>query len=174
MYQTNRRPEATAGQRPDPQRLRRPWSTMSRSRSREGEIVGLTGLIGSGSDALPYLLYGARPATGGEIEVGKHQIALRGLSPGRPWRPGSPSPGRSPRRRRCRQPVGRRQSVAAGPGRFPDLVGIDWPEIARHAKTLGRRYDVRPNKPELNLGSLSGGNAQKVLMAKCCRPSRSS
>ena len=38
----------------------------------EGEVVGLTGLIGSGFDEIPYLLYGARPArSGGSCSAGR-------------------------------------------------------------------------------------------------------
>jgi len=43
---------------------------------------------------------------------------------------------------------------------------LDWTGIFERAVTLGREYQVRPNQPEMNLASLSGGNQQKVLMAK--------
>ena len=46
----------------------------------EGEIVGLTGLIGSGYDEIPYLLYGAKPATG-DLRLGGKVISLAGLTP---------------------------------------------------------------------------------------------
>jgi ribose transport system ATP-binding protein len=38
--------------------------------------------------------------------------------------------------------------------------------MVREAGRLGQAYDVRPQNPQLNLGSLSGGNQQKVLLAK--------
>ena len=37
---------------------------------RRGEILGLTGLIGSGYEELPYLVFGARTGAGGDITVG--------------------------------------------------------------------------------------------------------
>jgi ribose transport system ATP-binding protein len=43
---------------------------------------------------------------------------------------------------------------------------LDWSEMAGRATLLGKQYDVRPNRPAQTLASLSGGNAQKVLMAK--------
>ena len=35
----------------------------------KGEILGLTGLIGSGYEEVPYLVFGARPARSGEIAI---------------------------------------------------------------------------------------------------------
>ena len=49
---------------------------------------------------------------------------------------------------------------------FRRWFGLDWAGMAGRASELGRDYDVRPNRPEVTLDSLSGGNAQKVLMAK--------
>jgi ribose transport system ATP-binding protein len=43
---------------------------------------------------------------------------------------------------------------------------LRWRAIWQQTHDLGRSYDVRPNNPDLNLGSLSGGNQQKVVMAK--------
>ena len=38
--------------------------------------------------------------------------------------------------------------------------------MLREAHGLGTRYEVRPNDPSMKLSSLSGGNAQKVLIAR--------
>ena len=38
----------------------------------EGEIVGLTGLLGSGFEEVPYLLYGARAARAGRLDPRGH------------------------------------------------------------------------------------------------------
>jgi ribose transport system ATP-binding protein len=38
--------------------------------------------------------------------------------------------------------------------------------MLREARALGTRYEVRPNEPSAKLSSLSGGNAQKVLIAR--------
>jgi ribose transport system ATP-binding protein len=43
---------------------------------------------------------------------------------------------------------------------------LDRRAIAAKAAQLSTLYEVRPNNPALRLGALSGGNAQKVLMAK--------
>ena len=38
--------------------------------------------------------------------------------------------------------------------------------MMREAYALGERYEVRPNTPPAKLSTLSGGNAQKVLIAR--------
>ena len=39
-------------------------------------------------------------------------------------------------------------------------------EMVRAARVLGAEFEVRPNDPSLKLSALSGGNAQKVLIAR--------
>ena len=39
-------------------------------------------------------------------------------------------------------------------------------EMVREARDLGQRFEVQPNDPGLKLSALSGGNAQKVLIAR--------
>ena len=38
--------------------------------------------------------------------------------------------------------------------------------MLKEALELGARFEVRPNDPRLKLSALSGGNAQKVLVAR--------
>ena len=44
--------------------------------------------------------------------------------------------------------------------------GLDRRAMRERAGELGTEYDVRPNAPLMKLASLSGGNQQKVLLAK--------
>lgn len=134
---------------------------------RRGEILGLTGLIGSGFDELPYLIYGARRASAGSMAVGG---VLRPL--------GRMSPPAALDAKIVLLPSDRLGAAGIGTLSIADNMllpvlqdfrrwfGLDWPHIERRAAELGRIHDVRPNTPALALGSLSGGNAQKVLLAK--------
>ena len=48
----------------------------------KGEIVGLTGLIGSGYEELPYLVFGARPPKSGTIAFDDGEaVAVSSLTP---------------------------------------------------------------------------------------------
>lgn len=134
---------------------------------RRGEVLGLTGLIGSGFDDLPYLLHGARPASAGTLTVGASDYPLAAMSP-----PVAIAAGLAllPADRLGAAGVGG-LSVADNVslpvlGQFFRNFLLDWQGIFDNALRLGAAYDVRPNRPEMNLASLSGGNQQKVLMAK--------
>src|SRR6202012_5781004 len=39
-----------------------------------GEILGVAGLIGSGAEDLPYLLFGAQPAISGTLRLGDEEL----------------------------------------------------------------------------------------------------
>ncbi len=133
----------------------------------EGETVGLTGLIGSGFDELPYLLHGARPASSGSLVVDGTERRLQTMSPRAAMAA-----------RLALLPSDRLGTAGVGSLSLADNIslpvlaefrrwfGLDWAGIGQRAETLGRRYEVRPNLPGAKLSSLSGGNAQKVLMAK--------
>jgi ribose transport system ATP-binding protein len=134
---------------------------------RAGEIVGLTGLIGSGFGDVPYLLYGATPARTGHLVIDGHRRAVAHIDPARAQgiglallpsdRLGSAGVGGLPVTDNVTLPV---------LGQFLKRVALDRRGMVRRARELGATYDVRPNHPEMTLDSLSGGNQQKVLLAK--------
>lgn len=132
-----------------------------------GEIVGTTGLVGSGFEEVPYLLYGASRAVAGEVDLGD-----------RTWPAAKMSPGRSVRHRIVLVPGNRgRQSVAPGLTVGENLEGpvltqhrrgpfVRRRSLRAHLADLLRRYAVRPPDPDRRLGTLSGGNQQKAVVAK--------
>jgi len=134
--------------------------------ARPGEVVGLAGLEGSGAQAVLRLLFGAERACGGEIRL--------------------PGGGRCPRR------IG--EAVRAGVALVPAdrkrnglhleksiaenvslVVGCTLRRdgvVARNARMRDRaqawrqRLGIAMDSPSQPVGSLSGGNQQKVLFAK--------
>ena len=133
----------------------------------EGEILGLTGLIGSGYEELPYLVFGARRAAAGTVTLGGGAVDLSGMQPAAALEMGMALlPGD--------------RNGASGIGSLPVFENMFLPDmerffaggvmrfgrLRREAKTLGETYQVRPNDPDLVLSALSGGNAQKVLLAR--------
>jgi ribose transport system ATP-binding protein len=134
---------------------------------REGEILGLAGLIGSGFDDLPYLIYGANPAAAGTLRLpGGHERPLRSMSPATAIAADI-----------ALLPSDRLGAAGVGALSIVDNVSLPvldefrslllkWSGIFDRALQLGADYQVRPNRPEMKLASLSGGNQQKVLMAK--------
>jgi len=132
-----------------------------------GEVVGLTGLIGSGYDEVPYLLYGARPATRGTLALGREGADLRGFSPRAALARGI-----------VLIPADRAYAGVIGPLPVVDNVTmptlgttlrrwlLDRRSLVGRAEALGRRFEVRPADAALPIAALSGGNQQKVVLAK--------
>jgi ribose transport system ATP-binding protein len=133
---------------------------------REGEIVGMSGLLGSGFTDVPYLLFGAIPAAGGSFRMGKRSYSLTEINPAGAVESGI-----------ALIPVDRR-----GQGLVEDLSMVEnislpvlkdfgpWhlqhANLKRATESLVRDFEVRPADPNNRVGNLSGGNQQKVLLAK--------
>jgi ribose transport system ATP-binding protein len=132
---------------------------------RAGEIVGLAGLVGAGRSEILETVYGARRPSAGSVEVD-----------GRRLRPGSvPAAvragiGLAPEERKSQgllldQPVYRNITVASL-GRFSRLGFLDRAAERTRADELNRSLDVRPAGVERPVRTLSGGNQQKVVLAR--------
>jgi ribose transport system ATP-binding protein len=133
----------------------------------EGEVVGLTGLMGSGFDEVTYLLYGARTARSGRLVLGERTFDLPQLKPpdaiagGLALIPADrPNDG-------CvgSLPVAENLALAVL-DRYFNGIALDRRRTRRDTAGLMREFDVRPNEPSLPYGALSGGNQQKALLAK--------
>ncbi|MDO9396854.1 MAG: sugar ABC transporter ATP-binding protein [Herbiconiux sp.] len=131
----------------------------------EGEIVGVAGLLGSGRTELARLLTGIDRADEGTLAV-----------EGRPTRFGSPRA--ALRRRIAYSSENRRSEGVIGELTVRDNVALalqaslGWfrPMSRRHKDELAASYiqsmDIRPNDPGALMKNLSGGNQQKVLLAR--------
>src|SRR5205823_1079457 len=51
-------------------------------------------------------------------------------------------------------------------GRGLGGAAVSYPRLDRRASRIAERYDIRPRDPSRLLGSLSGGNQQKAVLAK--------
>ncbi|WP_327729921.1 sugar ABC transporter ATP-binding protein [Streptomyces sp. NBC_00487] len=132
---------------------------------KKGEVVGLAGLLGSGRTELARLLFGADQPDSGKVTVGGKQVPMNAPN----------------------------DAIGAGvafcsenrkaEGLVPDLTvreniilalqaarGWTRPIPAAQRDELVAKYikalDIRPANPEARVGQLSGGNQQKVLLAR--------
>jgi ribose transport system ATP-binding protein len=132
-----------------------------------GEILGITGLPGSGYEEIPYLVTGAQQAASGSIKVEGTVIELGRASVAACIRAGIVL---VPERRdrdglAFEQTVGDNISLPSlRPRGRPWFVARHWQrEVAENAvDSLG----IRPPTPSSLVKQLSGGNQQKVLLAK--------
>ena len=134
---------------------------------KEGEVLGLTGLVGSGFEEILYLLFGAEPAKKGRLTIsGREYDLVEHVAVGRHQGGDGPHPGGSAGRRRRGVAARARQRDAAGHRR---LQTVSPGSAALSQGGRGRRcieYDVRPPEPIMDFQALSGGNQQKVVLAK--------
>jgi ribose transport system ATP-binding protein len=134
---------------------------------RQGEIVGLTGLIGAGQEEIPYLIFGAKKAVAGAIAVGEKVFRQSDLSPLAAMRAGM-----------ALLPADRRGASAVGAASVRENISL--PVIRRffrrgflhkrqerlHVDELLRQFGVSPIESSIPLELLSGGNQQKAMLAK--------
>lgn len=134
----------------------------------EGEILGFAGLAGSGHDEIPPALVGASPADG-LLTVGSETIPLKQMTPLRAHRAGLAYV----------PPDRKRQGIIAGWAvRDNTTVSIidsfrrlrflvDDPEMTSASESWAERVDLQPRDPMKLIQTLSGGNQQKVIVARC-------
>ncbi|MBU2695953.1 sugar ABC transporter ATP-binding protein [Pimelobacter sp. 30-1] len=133
---------------------------------RAGEIVGVTGLIGSGCDDVLGALFGVAPATG-RVRVGGVPVDLRRHAPLRAMRAGIALVPADRNRHGVFRSLSITDNLAATTlRRHRGPLGLSRRGLRGAADTAVRRYAVRPAEPGRPVEQLSGGNAQKVLMAK--------
>lgn len=133
---------------------------------RRGEILGLTGLMGGGHDELPYLLSGAVKASG-RMELSGRSFDLASLTP-----PRAASAGiallPANRLRDGLVPtlsVGENVSVTSL-RQFMGKLHLRLGSLREWVVGVIRRFNISPGDPDVVVTSLSGGNQQKVVLAK--------
>jgi ribose transport system ATP-binding protein len=134
---------------------------------RAGEIVGVAGLLGSGSEDLPYVLFGAAGDGGGPISIGEWSGDVSALDPASAQRRGV-----------ALVPADRKQQGAAAAlsvgqnmlslvlGRYVRRGVLAHRRMDAVARERSETYDVRPRNPGASMSALSGGNQQKVVLAR--------
>jgi ribose transport system ATP-binding protein len=135
-------------------------------RVRRGEIVALVGLVGAGQRAVGRMVAGIERPVGGEMRLQGRRFSPR-------------SPREAQRRGVVHVPADR-----LGEAAFPSLATASNLALrarsalalasSRQERLVGSRvlhaWDVVPTDPDATFGSLSGGNQQKVVLAKWMTP----
>jgi ribose transport system ATP-binding protein len=136
---------------------------------RAGEVVGVSGILGSGREHLAPLLFGALPRTSGDVAAGGSELPAA-------------DPGAAIRAGVAYVPSDRHADGAVMTMRvrenltLPDLRRlrrrggqIDFAAERREVGEWLQRIELRPADPERPLELFSGGNQQKVVLAKWLR-----
>ncbi len=131
----------------------------------DGEVVGIAGLLGSGRTELARLLYGADKADSGVIEV--HGKAARMTTPLHAIDHGIAFSSEDRRAEGIVAELTVAENIVLGiqarRGWLRKVGAIEQGAVVgEYMETLG----VRPAEPTMLAGNLSGGNQQKVLLAR--------
>ncbi|WP_329152316.1 sugar ABC transporter ATP-binding protein [Streptomyces anulatus] len=136
-----------------------------------GEVLGLGGLLGSGRSETAKALTGALPLDGGEITVDGKRL-------------GRPTPAAAIRAGISMLPEDRKaEGIVPGLSVRENIVLAAMPRLSRGGIVSRARQDrvvdifmkrlrIKASSPEQKVGELSGGNQQKVLLARwlCLEP----
>ncbi len=137
---------------------------------RAGEIVGIAGVSGNGQTELLQVLSGIRRPTGGTLEVCGRKVDAN--------HPADPAEMRNlgvahvpeDRQRQGLVPafLASETSILGYQDREPFCHNylLDGPAVGKHCAELMERFDVRPRTPGLLSSSFSGGNQQKLILAR--------
>ncbi|MFE6732041.1 ATP-binding cassette domain-containing protein [Streptomyces californicus] len=136
-----------------------------------GEVLGLGGLLGSGRSETAKALTGALPLDGGEITVDGKRV-------------GRPTPAAAIRAGISMLPEDRKaEGIVPGLSVRENIVLAAMPRLSRAGivsraqqdrivEIFMKRLRIKASGPEQKVGELSGGNQQKVLLARwlCLEP----
>lgn len=132
---------------------------------RAGEVVGLAGLVGSGRSEILETIYGERKASSGSVSVNG-----KTLKPGSVRSAVAEHMGLSPEERKSQglmleEPIYRNVTLSSFE-RFATAGFVDEDKEKAAAGEQLRALDLRPADPTRVTRTLSGGNQQKLLLAR--------
>jgi simple sugar transport system ATP-binding protein len=132
-----------------------------------GEVLGVAGVAGNGQVELAEALAGVRPAHAGDVRVGGDGLAGQ---PTRRWLDAGVA----------YVPEDRHRDGILGAASVTDnlLLGsqrdkahrrgglIQWRRVRQHAEATIERYTIKTPGPDAPAGNLSGGNIQRLILAR--------
>jgi monosaccharide-transporting ATPase len=132
---------------------------------KKGEVLGLAGLLGSGRTELARLLFGADQPDSGKVTIGGKQASMS--APNDAIRAGVAFCSENRKTEGLVPDLTVRENIIlalqASRGWIRPIPAAQRDElVAKYIKAL----DIRPADPEARVGRLSGGNQQKVLLAR--------
>ncbi len=132
-----------------------------------GEILGIAGIDGNGQSELIEALTGLRKVESGHVYIGEEEITHK--TPHQIIDAGIGTIPEDRQRRGLVLDFTVEENMVLkdfATDTFSDKGRIKHKAVHDHAVDLSERFDVRPRNPELAARSLSGGNQQKVILAR--------
>lgn len=133
----------------------------------EGEIVGIAGIDGNGQSELIEAITGLRPVEKGHIFLDGKEIT--NFSPKKVREVGLAHIPEDRNTRGLNRTMSIEENLVAvevDKAPFSRGMVMNTAAMDRHSEEMVKRFDIRPTDYKLPTSSLSGGNAQKVVVAR--------
>jgi len=130
-----------------------------------GEILGIAGVEGNGQTELLEAIAGLRALRGGQLMLNDERLDVRDVR-GRSDAGLSHIPEDRHRRGLILDYSVSDNLILGRQHKFATPTGLDRQRIDRNADTLIRQFDIRPPIAALPARALSGGNQQKIVIAR--------
>ncbi|MBV9520839.1 MAG: ABC transporter ATP-binding protein, partial [Hyphomicrobiales bacterium] len=135
----------------------------------EGEIVGVAGVAGNGQSELLAALSGIMPMSAGKVSIAGTPLDDRAMNPRALRRAGLLHVPEDRLRMGLVPPFAAFESAALGfthEARYGEGVLLDPASMIADLSWRMQDYDVRPRDPRLKTSKFSGGNQQKIVLAR--------
>jgi ABC-type sugar transport system ATPase subunit len=133
---------------------------------KKGEIIGITGLVGSGRTELAKAIFGLNKPDSGEIILGGQFVAIASSSDAVKYGIGYVPENRQLEGLISKNSVCQNISLSILDRLCDKYSSIDVTKERKFAREYIEKLDVRPTDMDKLVGQLSGGNQQKVVLAK--------
>lgn len=131
-----------------------------------GEVLGITGLLGSGRTDLALALFGVAPAASGTIEIDGKVVQINNIQDAIQHRIGYVPEDRLTEGLFLERSIGGNIVVRKLPRMISHFGIIQRIRIAQEIKNWVSQLNIKTDDPQLPVQSLSGGNQQRVVLAK--------
>ena len=145
--------------------VRKPMTNSVTLSVHAGEIVGLAGLVGAGRSELAQTIFGVTPAESGSIRIHGNEVNIR--NPGEATALGIAYVPEDRGHQGLVRPMQVTPNVSlATLGELSNNGVIDFAAEERLAQESVERFSIRTSSIHQIVGKLSGGNQQKIVLAK--------
>lgn len=133
---------------------------------RRGEILGVTGLLGSGRTEIAESLFGVRPATSGTVSVDGERVTIRSIGDAIRVGLGYVPEDRLTQGLFLEKSIADNMIAGSLDQHRTRWLTLDTRAVRRTIQELFARLRVKAPHVQAPVRSLSGGNAQRVVLAK--------
>lgn len=133
---------------------------------KKGEILGITGLLGSGRTELALSLFGIKPSSNGDILMNGEKIYINNVQDALKYKIGYVPEDRLTEGLFLKQSIGRNVIVARLDALSNRIGKIDNKKARNEIKDWVKKLSILTDDPGKKVSTLSGGNQQRVVLAK--------